>query len=317
MALPPVVWSALGAMWRRRLERCARDDVSAGVTAETGPNPDAGRDHEVSGMAETRLTTWALQRKKEQGERLVMVTAYDATFARLADRAQVDMILVGDSLGNVVQGHETTLPVTLDEMIYHCRCVARGAARAFLVGDLPFGAYQVSLEQGMASGLRLMKEGAVQAVKLEGGAVQAPLVARLTACGVPVMGHLGLTPQSVHQLGGYRVQGRNAADEQRIFDDALALEAAGAFALVLECVPAQLAQRVQGALRIPVIGIGAGSACDGQVLVIYDLLGLYEGSPPKFVKNFATLTQVVGDALRAYGEEVRSGAFPASAHSFE
>ena len=256
------------------------------------------------------VTTLAIQRKKNRGEPLVMVTAYDATFAKLAEEASADLILIGDSLGNVIQGHETTLPVTLDEMIYHTRCVARGAQRPLLVGDLPFGSYQSSVELGMRSAERLMKEGHAHAVKLEGGAHHADLVHRLTLNGVPVMGHLGLTPQSVHTLGGYRVQGKEEAAAEKLIADAKVLEQAGAFALVLECVTAPIAARITESLRIPTIGIGSGNGCDGQVLVIYDLLGLTDGFTPKFVKQYAQLGGVVRESIATYAQEVRGASFP-------
>lgn len=267
-------------------------------------------------MAGKRITTWTVRRKKQAGERLVMVTAYDATFARLADEAGADLLLVGDSLGNVIQGRETTLGVTVDEMIYHCRCVGRGAKRAMIIGDMPFGSYQSSVERGMINAERLMKEGECHAVKLEGGRPHAALVDRLTSNGIPVMGHLGLTPQSVHALGGYRVQGKREDDARRLLEDAKILQDAGAFGLVLECIPAPLAAEVSAQLDIPTIGIGAGAQCDGQVLVIYDLLGLNTEFKPRFVKNFEQLGTRTVDAIRAYAEEVRSGAFPDAEHSF-
>lgn len=267
-------------------------------------------------MSKKRVTTATVRRKKARSERLVMVTAYDATFARLADEAGVDMILIGDSVGNVIQGHDTTLPVTLDEMIYHCRCVRRGSSQALLVGDLTFGSYQEGVEAGMRSALRLMKEGGCHAVKLEGGRIQAELVERLVTSGIPVMGHLGLTPQSVHAFGGYRVQAKKDAAAERLREDARILEEAGAFSVVLECIPAPLAAEVTQQLSIPTIGIGAGAGCDGQVLVMHDLLGLNNAFKPRFVKAYEDLhTRVVG-AFRSYAEEVRSGAFPDDEHSF-
>ena len=233
-----------------------------------------------------RKTITQIQAHKQRSEPLVMLTCYDATFARLVERGGADLILVGDSLGMVIQGHEHTLPVTLDEMIYHCRAVARGSERVHIVGDLPFGSYQGSVEDAVHSGIRLMKEGGVQSVKLEGGARVIESVARLTEAGVPVMGHLGLTPQSVHQLGGYKLQGRSRDAAERLLRDALELERAGAYAIVLEAVPARLAARVTKALSIPTIGIGAGASRDGQVLVIYDLLGLDERFHPSFLKKY-------------------------------
>jgi len=244
-----------------------------------------------------------------------MVTCYDATFARLVEQADVDAILIGDSLGMVVQGHDHTLPVTLDEVIYHSRAVARGSSRTHLVADLPFGTYQAAPDIALENAARLMKEGGVQAVKLEGGEEYAELIARMTRAGVPVMGHLGLTPQSVHQLGGYRIQGRSNEAADRLIRDARALQDAGCYSLVLEGIPATLAAQVTEELSIPTIGIGAGAACDGQVLVLYDLLGLDERFNPRFLKKYARLNEVVVDALSAYTDEVRDGAFPTLANS--
>ena len=254
--------------------------------------------------------------KRKGADPLVMVTCYDATFARLVERGGADLILVGDSLGMVIQGHEHTLPVTLDEVIYHARAVARGCDRPHLVGDMPFGTYQISPEEALKNATRLMQEGRVQSVKLEGGVAVAPSVSRIVEAGIPVMGHLGLTPQSVHQLGGYRIQGRSDEAAEKLLCDAHALEQAGAFAVVLEGIPAPLADRVTQALSIPTIGIGAGPACDGQVLVLYDLLGIYPQKSPKFSKNFLDGAGSVSGAVQAFIEEVRSGQFPGSEHSF-
>lgn len=264
-----------------------------------------------------RLSTRALLGRYREGQRLAMVTCYDATFARLADASGLDMILVGDSLGMVIQGHEHTIPVTLEDMIYHARAVVRGSARAHVVGDLPFGSYQASTEDALRSGMRLMKEGGVQSVKLEGGGRVIESVARLTESGVPVMGHLGLTPQAVHQLGGYGLQARTEAEAERLLSDARALQDAGAFALVLEGIPAPLASEVTTTLSIPTIGIGAGPECSGQVLVIYDLLGLDERFKPRFVKRYAELSGAVTEALSSYAQEVREGTFPGPEHSRE
>jgi 3-methyl-2-oxobutanoate hydroxymethyltransferase len=244
------------------------------------------------------------------------VTAYDFTMARLVDEAGVDMVLVGDSLGMVVQGLTTTIPVTLDEMAYHCRAVARGLARAHLVGDLPFMSYQVSPAQAVESAGKLMKEGACESVKLEGGQEVAEHVMRIVRAGIPVVGHVGLTPQSVHALGGFKVQGRGAGAE-KVIDDAVALEQAGAFCIVLEAIPPDLAERITQLVSVPTIGIGAGNACDGQVLVCTDLLGLSRGHQPKFAKRFADLGSEAVDAIGAYVRDVRSGAFPAAAHSYK
>ena len=267
-------------------------------------------------MKTTRVTIHTLRQMKERGEKIAMLTAYDASFARLFDEAGADVLLVGDSLGMVVQGHDTTLPVTLEEMAYHCRAVVRGASRAHVVGDMPFGSYQASLEQGVANAAKLMKEGGCHSVKLEGGAVHAELVRRLVGAGIPVMGHIGLTPQSFHQLGRFKVQGRDAGGRERLLADARALEAAGAYAIVLEAIPADIAREITEALAIPTIGIGAGVHCDGQVLVCYDMLGMDESFKPRFVRRFATLGQTIKDATAAYVNEVRGATFPSDAESF-
>jgi 3-methyl-2-oxobutanoate hydroxymethyltransferase len=263
-----------------------------------------------------RVTIQSLRQMKEKGERIAMLTAYDATFARLLDEAGADVLLVGDSLGMVIQGHDTTLPVTLDEIAYHCRAVARGARRAHVVGDMPFMSYQASIEQAMVNAGKLMKEGGCHSVKLEGGAVHADLVRRLVSAGIPVMGHIGLTPQSYHQLGGFKVQGRDAGGRERLLADALALEEAGCYAVVLEAIPADIARDITAALSIPTIGIGAGTGCDGQVLVSYDALGMDETFKPRFVRRYATLGQTIKDAIAHYVADVRTGAFPSDAESF-
>ena len=255
-------------------------------------------------------------RARKGGEKIAMVTAYDYTMARLADEAGVDMVLVGDSLGMVVQGLATTVPVTLDEMAYHCRAVARGLGRAHLVGDLPFMSYQVSPAQAVESAGKLMKEGACESVKLEGGEEVAEHVHRIVRAGIAVVGHVGLTPQSVHALGGFRVQGRGA-EADRVLEGALALEQAGAFAIVLEAIPPDLAARITSLLSVPTIGIGEGEACDGQVLVSTDLLGLSRGHQPKFAKRFANLGDQAVSAMASYVAEVRSGAFPSAAHTYK
>jgi len=251
------------------------------------------------------------------GEKIAMVTAYDFTMARLVDEAGVDMVLVGDSLGMVVQGLTTTIPVTLEEMAYHCRAVARGLARAHLVGDLPFMSYQVSPAQAVESAGKLMKEGACESIKLEGGQEVAEHVHRIVRAGVPVVGHVGLTPQSVHALGGFKVQGRGASGAEKVMADALALEQAGAFAIVLEAIPPDVAAEVTAMLSVPTIGIGAGAACDGQVLVCTDLLGLARGHQPKFAKRFAELGDAAVDAVSQYVNEVRAGTFPAATHAYK
>ena len=250
---------------------------------------------------------------KERGERIVMLTAYDATMARLFDRAGVDLLLVGDSLGNVILGLDTTIPVTLDAMIHHTRAVTRGTNRALVVADMPFLTYQVSPEQAMQNAARLFQEGGAAAVKLEGGSPVAKTVRRLTQAGLPVMGHLGLTPQYVHHLGGMRQQARNDEAAEALITDALTLEDTGAFALVLEAIPEAVAEAVTSRLKIPTIGIGAGPHCDGQVLVSYDALGLFDKFVPPFVKQYAQLGQQILNAVSHYAEDVRQGVFPPSA----
>ncbi len=268
-----------------------------------------------------RVTVPEIGRMKAAGERITMVTAYDWTFARLLDEAGVDMLLVGDSLGMVVQGHDTTLPVTLDEMVYHTRMVVRGAARAMVVGDLPFGSYQASPDRAVESAIRLVKDGGAHCVKLEGGLAMAETIARITSVDIPVMGHVGLTPQSVHRIGGHRVQGRRHGSEpggrERVLEDAKAVEAAGAFAVVLECIPLDLAADITAALSIPTIGIGAGVHCDGQVLVLHDLVGFNDAWTPRFAKRYAELGREVVRAAQAYVGEVKDGVFPTEAHAFK
>ena len=260
------------------------------------------------------VTLSTLQRMKTQGEKIAVLTAYDASFARLMDEAGIDIILVGDSLGMVVQGQTSTLPVKLSEMSYHTRCVSRGVKRAFIIADLPFATYQQSPEQAFASAAKLMAAGA-HMVKLEGGAVMAETVRFLTNRGIPVCAHLGLLPQSVNQLGGYKVQGRSDAAAQQLKADALAMQEAGAGLLVLEAIPAALAADVTAALTIPTIGIGAGPDCSGQVLVLYDVLGLYP-HPPKFSKNFMLEAGSIPAAIAAYVQAVKSGTFPSAEHAF-
>lgn len=255
-------------------------------------------------------------RARKGGSKIAMVTAYDFTMARLVDEAGVDMVLVGDSLGMVVQGLATTIPVSLEEMAYHCRAVARGLARAHLVGDLPFMSYQVSPAQAVESAGKLMKEGACESIKLEGGQEVAEHVHRIVRAGIPVVGHVGLTPQSVHAFGGFKVQGRGEGAE-KVLADAIAVEQAGAFAIVLEAVPPDLAERITKVVSVPTIGIGAGAGCDGQVLVCTDLLGLSRGHQPKFAKRFADLGELAVKAIGQYVNEVRSGAFPAAAQTYK
>jgi len=267
-------------------------------------------------MKTTKVTIHTLRQMKARGEKIAMLTAYDATFARLLDEAGADVLLVGDSLGMVIQGHETTLPVTLDEIAYHCRAVARGARRAHVVGDMPFMSYQASIEQGVTNAGKLMKEGGCHSIKLEGGAVHAELIKRLVAAGIPVMGHIGLTPQSYHQLGGFKVQGRDPGGRERLLADARTLEDAGVYSIVLEAIPADIAADITSQVSVPTIGIGAGSSCDGQVLVSYDALGMDETFKPRFVRRYATLGATIKDAIGHYVADVRAGSFPSDAESF-
>jgi 3-methyl-2-oxobutanoate hydroxymethyltransferase len=262
-----------------------------------------------------RLTPPDLVAMCSREERIAMLTAYDATFARLADDAGVDVVLVGDSLGMVIQGNDTTLPVTLKQVEYHTRCVTAGAARSAILADLPFGSYQASREHAYASAARVMAAGA-QMVKLEGSAWLADTVSFLVERGIPVCAHLGLTPQSVYQLGGYKVQGRSPQAAAQLVNDARLLEQAGASMLVLELVPAALAAEATSALSIPTIGIGAGPACSGQVLVLHDMLGISPGKPRRFVRDFTAGGAGIGAALRAYVDAVRNGTFPGPEHSF-
>jgi len=250
---------------------------------------------------------------KERGERIVMLTAYDASMARLLDRGGVDLLLVGDSLGHVILGLETTIPVTLDAIVHHTSAVARAATRALVVADMPFLTYQISAEQALRNAVRLFQEAGAAAVKVEGGRAIAETVRRLTAAGLPVMGHVGLTPQHVHRLGGMRRQAKDDAAAQELLRDALALEEAGAFAIVLEAVPDAVAQLVTSRLKAPTIGIGAGPFCDGQVLVSYDMLGLFDGHVPKFVKQYAQLGETILSAAQAFADDVRQGAYPPAA----
>jgi 3-methyl-2-oxobutanoate hydroxymethyltransferase len=269
-----------------------------------------------------RVTVPALRQMKTRGERIAMVTAYDATFARMLDEGGADVLLVGDSLGMVVQGLDSTLPVTLDEMLYHTRAVVRGVraseggGRALVVGDMPFMTYQVSSEDALRNAGRFLSEGGAHAVKLEGGVTMASTIARLVDAGIPVMGHVGLTPQSVHAMGGFKVQGKTDDDAARVLNDARAVADAGAFSVVLEGIPTDLARRITAALDVPTIGIGAGVHCDGQVLVSYDLLGLTPTLRPKFVKRYAEMFAEGRQATRTYVDEVKRGAFPTGEHSF-
>jgi 3-methyl-2-oxobutanoate hydroxymethyltransferase len=262
------------------------------------------------------VTLTTLQRFKQQGEKIACVTSYDASFTRLLEQAGVEIVLVGDSLGMVIQGHDSTLPVTMTDMIYHSGCVARAAGSALRVVDMPFMSYATP-QQALDNAARLMREGGAQMVKLEGGQQVIESVQLLTAHGIPVCAHLGLTPQSVHQLGGYRVQGREQADADRLLADARRLDAAGAGLLVLECVPVMLARQITVSVRMPTIGIGAGPHCDGQVLVLYDLLGITPGKRPTFSHDFLDQAGSVPEALRAFVQAVKDGRFPDAEHSFE
>ena len=262
-----------------------------------------------------RISMTALQKMKQEGERIVMLTAYDASFGAVVDAAGVDTILVGDSLGNVVQGHDTTLPVTMRDIEYHTACVARGSKRAFLIADMPWGSYQAGPAQAYENAARLMAAGA-QMVKLEGGECMADTIAFLTARGVPVCGHLGLTPQSVHALGGYRVQGKTESAAERLLAEAKLIEQAGAGMVVLELIPAGLAKDVTAQLQMATIGIGAGPHCSGQVLVLYDMLDVFPGRKAKFVKNFMRGAGSVEGAIAAYVKEVKAGSYPGPEHSF-
>ena len=263
-----------------------------------------------------KVTIHTLRKMKQAGERISMLTAYDASFARLLDKAGIEVLLVGDSLGMVVQGHDTTLPVTMDQMVYHCSAVTRVTERAHVVGDMPFGSYQTSADEAVKNAMRLVAEGGAESVKLEGGAEYADIVRRIVRAGVPVMGHIGLTPQSVHKLGGYVVQGRTEEKAQKLVGDAKALEEAGCYALILEMMPAELSAEITRSVNIPVIGIGAGAGCDGQVLVCYDLLGMNPDFSPKFVKKYLDLGVLIREAAAKYRDEVRHGEFPGEEHSF-
>ena len=261
-------------------------------------------------------TVITFREAKQKGEKLTMLTAYDYSTAKLMDEAGINSILVGDSLGNVILGLEDTISVTMEDMIHHGAAVARGAKNALVIIDMPFMSYQSGVYDAVINAGRLMKEGRAGAVKLEGGAEVCPQIQAITAAGIPVVAHLGLTPQSVNAFGGFRVQGRSEAAAKKLMEDARAVEAEGAFALVLECVPARLAELVTGQLQIPTIGIGAGNVCDGQVLVYQDMLGMFSEFTPKFVKRFADVGEVMKEAFRAYCREVRSGAFPAEEHEY-
>jgi 3-methyl-2-oxobutanoate hydroxymethyltransferase len=263
-----------------------------------------------------KLALTELVPMKRRGDKIVMITAYDAPSARLADAAGADLILVGDSAAMVVLGHDSTVPATVDEMLVLTRAVTRGARRPLVVADMPFGSFQVSDESALENAIRFVKEAEAEAVKVEGAGPTLSRVQALVGAGIPVMGHIGLTPQSATMLGGFKAQGRTAEKAVRLYEDALALQAAGCFSVVLEAVPAPVAERITRALTVPTIGIGAGASTDGQVLVWHDLLGLYEGRAPRFVKQYANLSAEIGKAVEAYAEDVRSGAFPEQQHTY-
>lgn len=262
------------------------------------------------------VTTYDIRKKKEANVPITMMTAYDYPSAKLVEEAGVDMILVGDSLGMVVLGYDSTIPVTMEDMVHHTKAVTRAAKRALVVTDLPFLSYHGTMEEAVKNAGRLMQEGGAKAVKLEGGRELAPLIERCVQAGIPVVGHIGLTPQSVHQLGGYKVQGRDLAAAQRLLEDALSLQAAGAFAVVLECVPEEVTGMIAKKLEIPVIGIGAGVACDGQVLVFHDVVGYASQLTPKFVKRYADIGETIREAVSSYVKEVEARSFPAAEHVF-
>jgi 3-methyl-2-oxobutanoate hydroxymethyltransferase len=253
---------------------------------------------------------------KKTGDRISMLTAYDASFAALLDRAGIDIILVGDSLGNVLLGYDSTIPVTMEEMLHHCRAVSRGVKRTLLVGDMPFMSYQVSESEAITNAGRFLKEAGCDAVKLEGGTEMCNTVKGIVRAGIPVMGHIGLTPQTASQLGGYKVQGKDAESARKLLQSARDLEAAGAFSVVLECIPAQLSEVITTAISIPTIGIGAGKHCDGQVLVTHDMIGMFEKFIPSFVKRYASLAPQIKEAVATYHDEVKKGTFPGEEHSF-
>lgn len=263
-----------------------------------------------------KITVTTLKEKKSQGEKISMVTAYDYPSARMVDEAGIETILVGDSLGMAMLGYETTLPVTMDEMIHHTKAVCRGAHQALVIGDMPFLSYHLSIEEAVFNAGRFLQEAGAQAVKLEGGKERFEVTRAIVSAGIPVLGHIGLTPQSVHQMGGFKVQGKNKEQAEQLLADAISLEEAGIFGLVLECVPAPLAELISKKLSIPTIGIGAGAGCDGQVLVWHDLLGITQDLKPRFVKKYVDLHGEIVNALKMYKEEVEKGEFPKEEHSF-
>ncbi|MBQ3199658.1 MAG: 3-methyl-2-oxobutanoate hydroxymethyltransferase [Firmicutes bacterium] len=261
--------------------------------------------------------TWPkMQEMKDNGEKIAMITAYDYSSAGMAEKAGIDIILVGDSLGNVVQGGDNTLPVTVDEMIYHAKAVKRGAPNTCIIVDMPFGSYEISIEEGVRNAVRIIKETGCDGVKLEGGIERAELIRAITNASVPVMAHIGMTPQKIAQMGGFKVQGKSIEDAQKLIDAAKALEAAGAVQVLMECVPTPLATKITESLEVPTIGIGAGNGTTGQVLVWYDMAGMYDKFCPKFVKKYAEAGKIITDAMAEYVAEVKGGQFPDEAHSF-
>jgi len=267
-------------------------------------------------MTGNKINTAVLQEMKKTGEKITMLTAYDALMASQIEESGIDMILVGDSVANVLLGYENTIPVTMDEMLHHCRAVTRAVKRAFVVGDMPFMSYQVSAGEAVRNAGRFLKEAGAEAVKLEGGSEVFDIIRKISGAGMPVMGHLGLTPQSIHKFGGYGLRGGSGKEAQKIIDDARGLEESGAFSIVLEKIPAELAGRITKALKIPTIGIGAGVECDGQVLVSHDMLGQFEKFKPKFSKRYAELAVITKKAYKQYIKEVKERKFPAEEHSY-
>lgn len=267
-------------------------------------------------MEKKKITTLDIRKMKKEKKKITALTAYDYPFAKILDKTEIDIILVGDSVGMVVLGYENTLPVTMEDMIHHTCAVKRGVSRALIVGDMPFMSYQVSIEESLKNAGRLVQEGGAEAVKIEGGIAMRDRIRAIVDIGIPVMGHVGLTPQSVHRFGGYRVQGKDYLNARKILSDAKAVEDAGAFSIVLEGIPAELGKRISEALVIPTIGIGAGPHCDGQILVIHDLLGIPGDFNPKFIKRYADIGESITDAVRNYIEEVREVKFPSEEHSY-
>ncbi|MHB8172469.1 MAG: 3-methyl-2-oxobutanoate hydroxymethyltransferase, partial [Thermincolia bacterium] len=263
-----------------------------------------------------KVTTATLRKMKEEGQKITVLTAYDYSMAKILDKAEIDVLLVGDSLGMVMLGYDSTLPVTMEDMLHHVKAVNRAASRAMVIADLPFMSYHLGLTESLRNAGRFIQEGGAQAVKLEGGQEVAETVRAMVKAGIPVMGHLGLTPQQVNQLGGYFIQGKDEGAARKILDDALALEEAGVFSIVLECIPAPVAEFITTKVKVPTIGIGAGPHCDGQVLVTQDMLGIYNDITPKFVKQFSSVHEAIKEGLQQYKDEVKKGIFPESRHSY-